>query len=75
MTREQIVAFMESLPIEEVLIRANRGMRDWFDHQLEKDPDNDFLKSGKELCTDNIDMIEMQQKMIKHLKKKLKKKK
>lgn len=75
MTTEQILAYMDSLPCEELIIRANRGMRDWFDRQLEKDPDNDFLKSGKMLCTDNIDMIEMQQKMIKHLKKKLKKKK
>jgi len=38
------------------VIRALSGMRDWFDHQLETS-DDEFLKSGKDVCTDAIRIL------------------
>lgn len=40
------------------VIRALSGMRDWFDQQLEMS-DDEILKSGKDVCTDAIEMLRM----------------
>lgn len=38
------------------VMQALSGMRDWFDHQLET-CDDEFLKSGKDVCTDAIRIL------------------
>lgn len=38
------------------VMQALSGMRHWFDHQLET-CDDEFLKSGKDVCTDAIRIL------------------
>ena len=40
------------------VMQALSGMRDWFDQQLEMS-DEEILKSGKDVCTDAIEMLRM----------------
>lgn len=44
----------------ERVTRGLRGMRTWFDLNLEQDPDNDYYRNGKSLCTDALELLQAQ---------------
>ena len=41
----------------EKVTKALRGMRKWFELNLELDPDNEWYKSGKAVCTEALDLL------------------